>query len=177
MSQRGARYIILLSRSGPQSTAAQTLVDELRGAGVTVRTPRCDVSCSESLAEALKQCADLPPIKGCLQCTMVLQVRSQRVICRRGYSMLTQLTGLPVRVDDLGPVVDFDSIKGAEHVEPSCATPTRPFLLRNAVLCRCYRGIHGTVELRSWKHVPRWTSGSPAGTWREGNVDRSRMDG
>lgn len=74
MYQHGARYLILLSRSGAKSTAAQTMVQELEKSGVTVRTPQCDVASRESLIEALKQCDEMPPIKGCLQGTMVLQV-------------------------------------------------------------------------------------------------------
>ncbi|KAG8157863.1 hypothetical protein KVR01_012135 [Diaporthe batatas] len=73
MAQRGARHLILLSRSGPKSKTAQELVKELEQAGVTVRTPQCDVSNSSALIAALDQCKDMPPIKGCLQATMVLQ--------------------------------------------------------------------------------------------------------
>ena len=74
MVQRGARYLILLSRSGPGSSAAQNLLSELIARGMKVATPRCDVSSVDSLSEALSICADVPPIKGCIQGTMVLQV-------------------------------------------------------------------------------------------------------
>lgn len=74
MAKQGARNLILLSRSGPTSTLAQTLVNELRMAGLKVRTPRCDVSDAASLASAIVSFSDMPPIKGCLQATMVLQV-------------------------------------------------------------------------------------------------------
>ena len=80
MSQRGARNLILLSRSGPKSSAARDLLIELEAANTKAVTPLCDVSSSLSLAEALNTCSDMPPIKGCLQATMVLQV------------MLSQLT-------------------------------------------------------------------------------------
>ncbi|KAJ2985763.1 hypothetical protein NUW58_g5359 [Xylaria curta] len=73
MSQQGAKHLILLSRSGPKSSAAYELLTELQAAGTHVRTPRCDVSSPESLATVLSQCSDMPPIKGCLQATMVLQ--------------------------------------------------------------------------------------------------------
>ncbi|KAI1820011.1 BcPKS1, polyketide synthase [Xylaria intraflava] len=73
MCQQGARNLILLSRSGPSSPVAQALVRELRGKGVSVETPRCDVSNSTSLSAALQSCAHMPPIKGCLQATMVLK--------------------------------------------------------------------------------------------------------
>lgn len=77
MAKQGARNLVLLSRSGPTSTHAQTLVSELRMAGLEVRTPRCDVADAASLASAIASCADMPPIKGCLQATMVLQVQSK----------------------------------------------------------------------------------------------------
>lgn len=74
MVQRGARNLILLSRSGPKSDAAKQLMEELRGLGVCIRAPKCDVSSVASLSDALSHCSDMPPIKGCLQATMVLQV-------------------------------------------------------------------------------------------------------
>ena len=74
MVQRGARNLILLSRSGPKSDAAIQLLSELQDLGVRVCTPKCDASSPDELRSALRQCDDLPPIKGCLQATMVLQV-------------------------------------------------------------------------------------------------------
>lgn len=79
MCQRGARYLILLSRSGASSTAAKTLIQDLEKSGVTVQAPQCDVASSTSLIEALKQCENMPPIKGCIQGTMVLQVRDDYI--------------------------------------------------------------------------------------------------
>ncbi|KAG8157127.1 hypothetical protein KVR01_013117 [Diaporthe batatas] len=58
---------------GPKSTPAYALLDELKKAGCIVRTPRCDISDTSSLTSALAMCSDLPPIKGCLQATMVLK--------------------------------------------------------------------------------------------------------
>ena len=80
MARRGAKNLILLSRSGPKSSAASELLKELRDRDVNVATPKCDVSCSESLSDALKKCK-LPPIKGCLQGTMVLRVCVLHVLC------------------------------------------------------------------------------------------------
>lgn len=80
MTQQGARHLILLSRSGPKSHAAQALLKDLQETGVTIRAPKCDVSCYESLSTTLRVCSDLPPIKGCLQATMVLQVRLEDIL-------------------------------------------------------------------------------------------------
>lgn len=79
MAGKGARNLILLSRSGPNSSVASDLLKELKGRGVNVATPKCDVSCPESLSIALKQCT-LPPFKGCLQGTMVLRVCNLHVM-------------------------------------------------------------------------------------------------
>ena len=74
MASRGAKHLILLSRSGPQSEAAKTLVSELQAIDVHVATPQCDVASSASLSAALSECSSsMPPIKGCLQASMVLR--------------------------------------------------------------------------------------------------------
>ncbi|KAF8241412.1 hypothetical protein K440DRAFT_656775 [Wilcoxina mikolae CBS 423.85] len=62
MASRGAKNLILLSRSGEQSDAAKTLVAELEVCEVKV-----------GLASVLQDCMkEMPPIKGCIQGSMVL---------------------------------------------------------------------------------------------------------
>ena len=74
MARRGAKHLILLSRSGTRAEAAQNLVANLRAMGVEVATPQCDVASSDSLSTTLMECGSfMPPIKGCLQATMVLR--------------------------------------------------------------------------------------------------------
>ncbi|KAL9073303.1 MAG: hypothetical protein Q9157_004798 [Trypethelium eluteriae] len=73
MATKGAKNLILLSRSGPKSEAALRMVDELRRNGVRVEVPRCDVSSADSLSKALQSYDNMPPIKGCIQATMVLK--------------------------------------------------------------------------------------------------------
>lgn len=73
MVRRGARNLILLSRSGPKTQAALDLVSELQAQGIRTGTPECDVSSSSSLSATLAQHVAMPPVKGCLQATMVLQ--------------------------------------------------------------------------------------------------------
>ncbi|KAI1113668.1 hypothetical protein F5Y14DRAFT_441759 [Nemania sp. NC0429] len=72
MVDKGARNLLLLSRSGATSPAAAELVAELRGQGVTVAAPKCDAASSASLSAALKGCVAMPPIKGCINAAMVL---------------------------------------------------------------------------------------------------------
>ena len=75
MVQRGAKSLILLSRSGLKAEAAKELVQELRLGGAQVETPACDISDAESLSAVLRDCATrAPPVKGCIQASMVLRV-------------------------------------------------------------------------------------------------------
>ena len=75
MVARGARHLILLSRSGPSGSAAAALLEELMSKGAQIETPLCDVSDVESLEKVLKILAvTMPPIMGCIQGSMVLKV-------------------------------------------------------------------------------------------------------
>ncbi|KAF5639068.1 polyketide synthase [Fusarium sp. NRRL 52700] len=74
MTSRGAKNLILLSRSGTTRPAAQELMKELEEAGVTASAPQCDVSDRAALERVLSECAKtMPPIKGCIQGSMVLK--------------------------------------------------------------------------------------------------------
>ncbi|KAI0392953.1 putative polyketide synthase [Xylariaceae sp. FL0594] len=74
MISRGARNLILLSRSGPETPEAQDLISELQQRGVCCEAPRCDVTDRHSLEITLKECGKrLPPIKGCIQAAMVMR--------------------------------------------------------------------------------------------------------
>ena len=75
MASRGARNLILLSRSGPRTDAAALLLQELRAQNVYVEAPACDITSSEALSRILTALAEkMPPIKGCIQGAMVLKV-------------------------------------------------------------------------------------------------------
>ncbi|KAI1758450.1 KR domain-containing protein [Xylaria castorea] len=71
---RGARNLILISRSGAQSEAAKMLVDELQIQGVQVATPSVDLVDLERLREVLRTLShSMPPIRGCIQATVALR--------------------------------------------------------------------------------------------------------
>ncbi|KAI0861213.1 KR domain-containing protein [Xylaria cubensis] len=71
---RGARYLILLSRSRVRSEAAKTLVHELQIQGVHVATPSVDLVDLERLKDVLGALAhSMPPIRGCIQATVALR--------------------------------------------------------------------------------------------------------
>jgi NADPH:quinone reductase-like Zn-dependent oxidoreductase/acyl transferase domain-containing protein len=74
MAGRGAKNLILLSRSGADSDTARALLEELTERGVRVVTPPCDITDGDALSQALTKCKNMPPIKGCIQATMVLKV-------------------------------------------------------------------------------------------------------
>ena len=77
MAHRGARHFVLLSRSGAAREDARAFLEELRALGVTVKAPICDISDEQSVKNPLSGLADvMPPIRGCIQASMVLQVRS-----------------------------------------------------------------------------------------------------
>lgn len=75
MIDRGAANLVLLSRSGGSGNeAAQDFLTELRSQGIRVEAPPCDVADEVALKGTLDRCAlDMPPIKGCIQGSMVLR--------------------------------------------------------------------------------------------------------
>ncbi|KAJ5287311.1 polyketide synthase [Penicillium angulare] len=74
MVERGAKYLIILSRSGAKSRAAIETVTRLVARGVKILSPRCDLSSESSLTKALEEAAQtMPPINGCINAAMVLQ--------------------------------------------------------------------------------------------------------
>ena len=75
MVSRGVKNLILLSRSGAQSDAAISLIEELETKGAHVEAPPCDITKADILESILeKLAATLPPIKGVIQGSMVLKV-------------------------------------------------------------------------------------------------------
>jgi short-subunit dehydrogenase len=75
MASRGAKNLILLSRTGATRESAVELVADLESNQVNVATPPCDVTNAETLRSVLNDClTHMPPIKGCIQGSMVLKV-------------------------------------------------------------------------------------------------------
>ncbi|KAF5707998.1 polyketide synthase [Fusarium mundagurra] len=74
MADRGAKHLIVPSRSGAASEAAAQLVAELTSRDVNIIAPKCDVSIRDDVAAILEECSrTMPPIKGCINAAMVLQ--------------------------------------------------------------------------------------------------------
>jgi NADPH:quinone reductase-like Zn-dependent oxidoreductase len=73
MVVRGARNLLLLSRSG--ASGAASFLDAMKASGVTILTPKCDIGDENAVRKTLQEVGKhLPPIKGCIQASMVLKV-------------------------------------------------------------------------------------------------------
>jgi NADP-dependent 3-hydroxy acid dehydrogenase YdfG len=73
MVRGGARHFVFLSRSGAKKTEAQETIKALQDDGAHVAAFACDIADEESLRQALEAIRQqFPPIKGLLQCAMVL---------------------------------------------------------------------------------------------------------
>ena len=79
MMKRNAKHLLLLSRNGAKSQAAQTLLLDLKLGGVAALAPQCDIGDETSLLAALGHCDTVAhPIKGCIHSAMALKVCSRR---------------------------------------------------------------------------------------------------
>ena len=71
---QGARKLCFLSRSGGSSAEAQKLIQDLRDRRVQVQAYACDVADPVSTSQSISKCLlELGPIRGVLQCAMVLR--------------------------------------------------------------------------------------------------------
>ncbi|RYO96509.1 hypothetical protein DL765_011598 [Monosporascus sp. GIB2] len=74
MASKGARKLLVPSRSGASTKAAIEAVDELIKQGVRIITPKCDIAVANSLQQLLEEYGQITgPIRGCINATMVLQ--------------------------------------------------------------------------------------------------------
>ncbi|KAH6683357.1 fatty acid synthase S-acetyltransferase [Halenospora varia] len=74
MVDHGAKNLILLSRSKTYNEEVAGFLEGLRDKGVVVATPPCDVSDRGALQAVLDECSTkMPPVKGCIQGSMVIQ--------------------------------------------------------------------------------------------------------
>ncbi|PYH31947.1 type I polyketide synthase [Aspergillus neoniger CBS 115656] len=74
MVQRGARHVVLLSRSGTTTEAMQKVISEFHAVGASIYIRKCDaseVSHVEEMATELQK--ELPPVKGVIHAAMVLK--------------------------------------------------------------------------------------------------------
>jgi FlaA1/EpsC-like NDP-sugar epimerase len=75
MVQKGARHLVLLSRSGTLRGQAVSQIEALRRTGVNVVVRSCNVSNREEVEDLVQHgLSDLPPIRGVIHGAMVLHV-------------------------------------------------------------------------------------------------------
>ncbi|KAK6837517.1 hypothetical protein RU639_001449 [Aspergillus parasiticus] len=74
---RGARTLLVLSRSGAKGPEAMKFINSLQSKGERAIAPSCDISNESVLRKVLEEWQpQLPPIKGCIQAAMVFQGRT-----------------------------------------------------------------------------------------------------
>ena len=101
LASRGARSLILVSRSGAASQEAQAAVAELEAQGVTIKAAACDVTDREALADLLDECRrERPPLRGVVHAATVIDD-----------GLIRNLDGERIR-SVLGPKID-----GARHLD------------------------------------------------------------
>ena len=79
LTEQGAKYVILASRSGKVSAKTHSIIEELEHLnGATIIPYKCDVANEKDVEElaAGKVFGDLPPIKGLIHGAFVHQVSS-----------------------------------------------------------------------------------------------------
>lgn len=75
MAGKGARHVVLVSRSGSVVGKVKTLVDELAAVGASVVVRRCNVASRGEVDELVQTGLEgLPPVRGVVHGTMVLRV-------------------------------------------------------------------------------------------------------
>ncbi|CAJ2512279.1 Uu.00g052940.m01.CDS01 [Anthostomella pinea] len=73
LAEKGARHIVIFSRSAHVDSEARSFLDRLGSSRVTVRVDKCDVTSEDSLDRALANLRDtMPRIRGLIQAAMVL---------------------------------------------------------------------------------------------------------
>lgn len=77
MASKGAKTIVLVSRSGSVKGRVKELVDELASQGVSVVVRPCNVADKQDVDALISSLSDLPPIRGVVHGTMVLRVSQQ----------------------------------------------------------------------------------------------------
>ncbi|KAB8239754.1 uncharacterized protein BDW43DRAFT_259102 [Aspergillus alliaceus] len=74
LQSHGARHLAFFSRSGNSKEEAKAFLRQLRRHGCTANAYACDILDREKVFETISQCnSEMPPIKGLVQCSMVLR--------------------------------------------------------------------------------------------------------
>ena len=74
MIDHGARYMVLLGRSGASGPEAQKILNRYEGTDICVKIFSCNVGYKEELAEVVEAIRDLPPVRGVVHSALLLSV-------------------------------------------------------------------------------------------------------
>ena len=75
MAGRNAKNSILLSQSRAKDKDAHDLNDEMAARGFNIAAPACDIGDQDAVSATISELKQsMPPIKGCIQASMVLKV-------------------------------------------------------------------------------------------------------
>ena len=81
MVKRGAKNIVLVSRSDQMSAKVSEVIRDCKELGANVILRRCDVSDSQEVENMVKEItAQLPPVRGVVHSAMVLDVSSPEML-------------------------------------------------------------------------------------------------
>lgn len=101
MVRKGARHLVLLSRSGTLRGQAAAQIEALRNAGANIVVRSCNVSSKVDVDDLiLRGLSNLPPVRGVIHGAMVLHV-SRLTLSRITSPKLTLLLGCSLREYDL----------------------------------------------------------------------------
>jgi len=73
LAEKGARNLILISRSGPADEQARACIAELQTNGVHVHATACDVTDRAALMNLFEATAAMPPLKGIIHAAAVIE--------------------------------------------------------------------------------------------------------
>jgi NAD(P)-dependent dehydrogenase (short-subunit alcohol dehydrogenase family) len=86
MVEKGARNILLISRSGNTSEKVGELVEEAKATGAQIVVRPCDVTNKEQVEKLIsKGISGMPPVRGVIHATIVLHVSNPTSIVSAPY--------------------------------------------------------------------------------------------
>lgn len=147
MVGRKARHFILLSRSGAANNgAAKEMISRHAANGVEINAPSCDVAdenAVRSVFEGLSQ--TMPPIKGCIQGSMVLRVSG--ILLDIHFHLLTLSTGRTSQLNERCGLEYCSSSQDTWDIEPCRPPPAGYGLLCITFVHQCHLGFSLPGEL------------------------------
>ena len=108
MAERGAKNILVLSRSGAKHSQTQVFIQEMEAKGIRVVARKCDVAAKEEVAACVKEAASedgLPPVRGVIHAAMAIKVCNESQTSESGSYANAHRAGLVVGGYELRPVV------------------------------------------------------------------------